>query len=45
VAFTATARLDRADFRMNWNQAFDVGIALVGTHLGVELDIQAVLAA
>jgi polyisoprenoid-binding protein YceI len=43
-AFTATARLNRADFRMNWNQAFDVGIAMVGTQLEVELDIQAVYA-
>jgi polyisoprenoid-binding protein YceI len=45
AAFTAAARLDRADFRMNWNQAVEVGIALVGTHLQVELDIQAVRAA
>jgi len=44
VAFTATTRLDRADYRMNWNQAVAVGIALVGTQLEVELDVQAVLA-
>jgi polyisoprenoid-binding protein YceI len=43
VAFTATTRLDRSDYRMNWNQAVGVGIALVGTHLQVELDVQAVL--
>jgi polyisoprenoid-binding protein YceI len=42
VAFAATARLNRADFRMNWNQAVDVGIAVVGTHLQVELDVEAV---
>jgi polyisoprenoid-binding protein YceI len=45
AAFTATARLNRADFRMNWNQAVDVGIAMVGTQLEVELDIQAVFEA
>jgi hypothetical protein len=30
---------------MNWNQAVDVGIAMVGTQLEVELDIQAVFEA
>jgi hypothetical protein len=29
---TATARLDRKDFRMNWDQAVEVGLSLVGTH-------------
>jgi polyisoprenoid-binding protein YceI len=43
VGFTATARLNREDFRMNWNQAVELGLSLVGTHLLVELDIQAVL--
>jgi polyisoprenoid-binding protein YceI len=42
AGFTATARLDREDFRMNWNQAVELGLSLVGTHLLVELDIQAV---
>jgi polyisoprenoid-binding protein YceI len=45
AAFTATARLNREDFRMNWNQVVELGLSLVGTHLQVELDIQAVLAA
>ena len=44
AGFTATARLNREDFRMNWNQAVELGLSLVGTHLQVELDIQAVLA-
>ena len=44
AGFTATARLNREDFRMNWNQAVELGLSLVGTHLLVELDIQAVLA-
>jgi polyisoprenoid-binding protein YceI len=44
AGFTATARLDREDFRMNWNQAVELGLSLVGTQLLVELDIQAVRA-
>lgn len=43
AGFTATARLDREEFRMNWNQAVELGLSLVGTRLAVELDIQAVL--
>jgi polyisoprenoid-binding protein YceI len=44
AGFTATARLNREDFRMNWNQAVELGLSLVGAHLLVELEIQAVLA-
>jgi polyisoprenoid-binding protein YceI len=44
AGFTATARLHREDFRMNWNQAVELGLSLVGAHLLVELEIQAVLA-
>jgi polyisoprenoid-binding protein YceI len=44
MGVTATARLNREDFRMNWNQAIELGLSLVGAHLVVELDIQAVLA-
>jgi polyisoprenoid-binding protein YceI len=44
AGFTATARLNREDFRMNWNQAVELGLSLVGAHLTVDLDIQAVLA-
>jgi polyisoprenoid-binding protein YceI len=43
MGVTATARLNREDFRMNWNQAVELGLSLVGAHLLVELDIQAVL--
>jgi polyisoprenoid-binding protein YceI len=43
AGFTATARLHREDFRMNWNQAVELGLSLVGAQLLVELDIQAVL--
>jgi polyisoprenoid-binding protein YceI len=44
AGFTATARLNREDFRMNWNQAVELGLSLVGAQLLVELEIQAVLA-
>jgi polyisoprenoid-binding protein YceI len=43
AGFTATARLNRKDFRMNWNQAVELGLSLVGTRLEVELEVQAVL--
>jgi polyisoprenoid-binding protein YceI len=43
AGFSATARLNREDFRMNWNQAVELGLSLVGTRLEVELDVQAVL--
>ncbi|MCW2677193.1 MAG: hypothetical protein JWR70_2233 [Modestobacter sp.] len=44
AGFTATARLNREDFRMNWNPAVELGLSLVGAQLLVELEIQAVLA-
>jgi len=44
TGFTASARLTREDFRMNWNQAVELGLSLVGAQLLVELEIQAVLA-
>ena len=43
AAFSATAELHRDDFRMNWNQAVGVGVALFGTTLKVAVDVQAVL--
>jgi polyisoprenoid-binding protein YceI len=42
--FTATARLNCEDYRMNWNQAVELGLSLVGAQVLVELDIQAVRA-
>ncbi|MGW0625969.1 YceI family protein [Streptomyces sp. NPDC002758] len=42
AAFRATTELRREDFAMNYNQMVQAGIALVGTTLKVELDIQAV---
>lgn len=42
AAFRATAELRRGDFAMNYNQMLQAGIAMIGTTLRVELDIQAV---
>ena len=42
AAFRATTELRREDFAMNFNQVVQAGVALVGTTLKVELDIQAV---
>ncbi|WP_369069734.1 YceI family protein [Kineococcus terrestris] len=43
AAFTATTELRREDFRMNWNQAVGVGVAVLGTTLKVTVDVEAVL--
>jgi polyisoprenoid-binding protein YceI len=42
AAFRATTELRREDFAMNYNQVIQAGVALIGTTLKVELDIQAV---
>jgi polyisoprenoid-binding protein YceI len=42
-AFEASTQLHRDDFAIDWNQAVQVGIGLVGATLRVELDVQAVL--
>nr|WP_281372889.1 YceI family protein [Kineococcus aurantiacus] len=43
AAFTATTELHRDDFKMNWNQAVGIGVAVFGTTLKVQIDVQAVL--
>jgi len=43
AAFSATAELRRQDFKLNWNQAVGIGIAVFGTTLRISLDIEAVL--
>ncbi|WP_432511845.1 YceI family protein [Kineococcus esterisolvens] len=43
AAFSATTELHRDDFRMNWNQAVGIGVAVFGTTLKVAIDVQAVL--
>jgi polyisoprenoid-binding protein YceI len=42
AAFHATTELRREDFAINYNQVLQTGLAMVGTTLKVELDIQAV---
>jgi len=42
AAFRATAELHREDFAMDYNQVVRAGVALIGTTLRVELDVQAV---
>ncbi|WP_128377408.1 YceI family protein [Streptomyces cavernae] len=42
AAFRATAELHRNDFALDHNQVVKAGIALIGTTLKVELDVQAV---
>lgn len=42
AAFRATAELRREDFAMNYNQMLQAGIAMIGTTMRVELDVQAV---
>jgi len=43
AAFSATAELHRDDFKMNWNQAVGIGVAVFGTTLKVAIDVEAVL--
>jgi polyisoprenoid-binding protein YceI len=42
AAFRASAELQRDDFAMNYNLMLQAGIAMIGTTMRVELDIQAV---
>ncbi|MEZ0164331.1 YceI family protein [Kineococcus sp. LSe6-4] len=43
AAFSATTELHRDDFTMNWNQAVGIGVAVFGTTLKVQIDVEAVL--
>ncbi|MDI5965688.1 YceI family protein [Streptomyces sp. SL13] len=42
AAFRGVAELRREDFALNYNQMLQAGIAMIGTTMRVELDIQAV---
>ena len=42
AAFRATAELRRDDYAINYNQMLQAGIAMIGTTLRIELDMQAV---
>lgn len=42
VGFTATTKIDRRDFGLEWNQALETGGVLVGHDIKITLEIQAV---
>jgi polyisoprenoid-binding protein YceI len=43
--YRATTRIDRHAFGLNWNQALELGGVLVGEHVDIEIEAQAVKAA
>lgn len=45
AGYSARVRLDRKDFGLQWNQLLETGGVLVGEHLDVELELEAVKAA
>ena len=45
LGFVATARVDRKDFGLKWNQALETGGVLVGDRIDIELELQGVRAA
>jgi polyisoprenoid-binding protein YceI len=45
LAFNARTSIDRKDFGLTWNKALETGGVLVGEHIDIELDVQAVKAA
>jgi polyisoprenoid-binding protein YceI len=42
IAFVAKTSLNRADFGLKWNQALEAGGLLVGEHIDIEIDVEAV---
>jgi polyisoprenoid-binding protein YceI len=42
VAFAAALEIDRDDYNVSWNMAIETGGVLVGKHVQIELEIQAV---
>jgi polyisoprenoid-binding protein YceI len=45
VAFEATAKINRKDFGMVWNQALETGGVAVGEELDITIDVEAIPAA
>jgi polyisoprenoid-binding protein YceI len=45
LGFVATAKVDRKDFGLKWNQALETGGVLVGDRIDIELELQGVRAA
>jgi polyisoprenoid-binding protein YceI len=44
IAFVAKTSLNRTDFGLKWNQALEAGGLLVGEHVDIEIDVEAVAA-
>jgi polyisoprenoid-binding protein YceI len=42
VAFAASLEIDRDDYNVSWNMAIETGGVLVGKHVQIELEVQAV---
>ncbi|MFZ9594665.1 MAG: YceI family protein [Bdellovibrionia bacterium] len=42
LGFTATSKINRKDFGMNWNKVLDQGGLLVGEEVGIQLNIEAI---
>jgi polyisoprenoid-binding protein YceI len=42
VAFSGKTRIDRGDFGLRWNQALETGGVLVGEHIDIEIDVEAI---
>lgn len=42
AGFSATAKLNRKDFGLTWNQALETGGVLVGDEVKIELEVQAI---
>jgi polyisoprenoid-binding protein YceI len=42
VAFVAKTRISRAEWGLKWNQALEAGGVLVGEHVDIEIDVEAI---
>ena len=42
IAFAARLEIDRDDYNVSWNMALETGGVLVGKHVQLELEVQAV---
>ncbi|MGA9161321.1 MAG: YceI family protein, partial [Actinomycetota bacterium] len=42
IAFAASLEIDRDDYNVSWNMAIETGGVLVGKHVQLELEVQAV---
>ncbi len=42
IAFSATAKLDRKEFGLQWNQALETGGVMVGDEIKISLDVELV---